>query len=31
MGQRASNWLTAPLSERHHTGSMDGWHGKREA
>ena len=31
MAQRASNWLTAPLCEQHHTGSKDGWHGRREA
>ena len=31
MAQRASNWLTVPLCEPHHTGSKDGWHGRREA
>jgi len=32
MGQRASNWLTVPLCERHHANSSrDGWHGEREA
>jgi hypothetical protein len=32
MGQRASNWLTVPLCDRHHANSSpDGWHGQRLA
>jgi len=32
MAQRASNWLTAPLCDRHHANhSADGWHGQRRA
>jgi hypothetical protein len=32
MAQRASNWLTVPLCERHHANySVDGWHGQRKA
>lgn len=32
MGQRASDWLTVPLCDRHHANSSpDGWHGQRRA